>query len=92
VNRHLQHRILPRGFPEPLRAQLRDPLQRVEIHIHDPEPVAEAISPLQIVLGAPQEVVVHRHAVGGRSLELPKAGPQEHDPVGGRALAVHPVH
>jgi len=43
--------VVPCGFPEPLRAQLGDPLQRVEVDVDHAEPVAEAGEPFEVVLG-----------------------------------------
>jgi hypothetical protein len=39
-------RIAPGRFAEPLRAQLRRAFPRLEVDIHQPEEVAEAIDPL----------------------------------------------
>src|SRR5215831_8534720 len=84
----LHHCVLPGRFPEPLSAQLRDSLQRVEVDVDQPEPVAETVNPLEIVLRTPEKVPVHRHAFRSRSLELAKAGAQEHHPVGVIHLSV----
>jgi len=63
-------RSLTCGGPEPFGAELRDPFQGVEVDIDQPELGAEAIDPLEVVPGAPQEVPGHRHPFRGRSLEL----------------------
>src|SRR5690606_2672791 len=38
------------GLAEPLGAELRRPLERVEVHVDQAEPVAEAVPPLEVVL------------------------------------------
>src|SRR5215212_183907 len=68
-------------LPEPLRAELGLALEGVEVDVDQAEAVAVAVDPLQVVLGAPGEVAGHRHALGGRPLQLAQAGPQEHHPV-----------
>jgi hypothetical protein len=55
---------------EPLGAELRNALLGLEVDVDQPEPVAEAIDPLEVVLRAPEEVAVHRHALRRRPLEL----------------------
>ena len=65
----------PRGTT---RAELRGPLERLEVDVDQPEPVAEAVHPLEVVLGAPEEVPVHGHALRRGPLQLPQARPQEH--------------
>src|SRR5215475_10608374 len=79
---HLHHRVAPRRLAEPLRADLRRALLRLEVHVDQPEAVAEAIYPLEVVLCAPEEVPIHRYAVCSRTLELREVSAQEHDPVG----------
>src|SRR5262245_28255949 len=80
--------IAARCFAKERRAQLGRPLQRLEVHIDQPEAIAVAINPFEVVLCAPEEVPIHRYAVGGRTLELREAGAQEHDPVGVVHLAI----
>jgi hypothetical protein len=63
-------RILLCSLTAPLGAELRDPLQRVEVDIDQPEPAAVAVDPLDVVLGALEEIPVHRYAVGGGALQL----------------------
>src|SRR5262245_53910390 len=73
--------VAPRRFTEPLRAQLRRPFLRLEVDIDDPEAVAVAVNPFEIVLGAPEKVPTHRYSVGSCTLQLREVGAQEHDPV-----------
>src|SRR5262249_15229873 len=80
--------VMPCGLPEPLRAELKGAFQGVEVDVDQAEPVAEAGEPFEVVLGAPVEVPVHRHALRGRPLELAQAGAQEHYPVGVIDVAV----
>src|SRR5262245_8461167 len=82
ISASLRHRVPPRGLTEERRAQLRHAFLRLEVNIDQPEAVAVAINPFEVVLCAPVEVPIHRYAVGGRTLELCEAGAQEHDPVG----------
>src|SRR5437899_7014174 len=44
------HRVAPGRLAEPLRAELRRALLRLEVHVDQPEAVAVAISPLEVVL------------------------------------------
>src|SRR5262245_32562479 len=74
----LHHHVLPRGDTEPLGAELRDPLLRLEVHVDYPEAVAIPVDPLEVVLRTPEEVPIHRHALGRRTLKLGKTGAQEH--------------
>src|SRR5829696_2021220 len=76
------HRVLPCRLAEPFCAELRNPLLGLEIDVDEPEPVAEAVHPLEVVLGDPEEVTIHRNAVRDRRLELREVRPQEHHPVG----------
>src|SRR5262245_7373132 len=57
------HCVFPRGLPEPFRAEFRLSLERVEVDVDQSEPVAVAVDPLEVVLGAPEEVAVHGHAL-----------------------------
>src|SRR5215510_14004699 len=84
--------IAARCFAEERRAQLGRPLQRLEVHIDQPEAIAVDINPFEVVLRAPEEVPIHRYTVGGRTLELREAGVQEHDPVGVVHLAIVSDH
>src|SRR5262249_19085261 len=86
--RRLHHRVLPRCLPEPLGAELRRPLQRLEVDVDQPEPVAEAVHPLEVVLRTPVKVPVHGNAFRGGPLKLSEAGPQEHHPIRVVHLAV----
>jgi hypothetical protein len=65
-------RVLLFGLTEPLGAELRDPLQRVEVDIDQPEPAAIAFDTLEVVFGAPEEVPVHRYAVRGGACSSPR--------------------
>src|SRR5262245_63033210 len=56
-------------FTKPLRAQLRRALLGREIHVDQPEAVAVAINPCEVVLRTPEEVSVHGDAVGSRTLQ-----------------------
>src|SRR5262249_17423104 len=67
---------------------LRRPLLRLEVHVHQPETIAEPLGPLKVVHRAPLEVALHRHAVFGRPLELSQVSAEEHDAVGVINLAV----
>src|SRR5262252_11096908 len=78
----LRHRVAPRRLAEPRGAQLGCPLQRLEVHVDQPEAVAVAINPFEVVLCAPEEVSIHRDAIGGRALKLREVGAQEHDSIG----------
>src|SRR4029450_11385903 len=49
------HRVLPRRLAEPLGAQLRDALERVEVDVYQPEAGAVTVPPLEVVLRAPEE-------------------------------------
>src|SRR5262245_17706263 len=66
---------------KPLRAELWDALLSLEVHVDEPETVSEAVKPLEVVLRAPEEVAVDRHAFRRGALELTQAGAQEHQPV-----------
>src|SRR5215831_18940828 len=81
-------RVAPCRLTEPFRTELRDPLLSLEVDINQSEAVAEAIGPLEVVLCAPEEVTIHRYAVGSRTLELGEVGAQEHDPIGVVHLAI----
>src|SRR5262249_38208671 len=83
----LHHRVAARRFTEPLRAQLRCTLLRLEIHVDQSEAVAVAVDPLEVVLGTPQEVPAHWHTVGGGTPQLREVRAQEHDSVG----VIHPA-
>src|SRR5262249_23632838 len=69
------HRVHPRRLSEPLCAELRRPLECLEVDVDQPETVAVAVDPLEVVLGAPVEVAVDRHTVRGCVLELVEACP-----------------
>src|SRR5262249_50041499 len=73
--------VAPGCFTEPVGAELRSPLERVEVDVDEPEPVAVAVDPLEVGLRAPGEVAVPRPSFGGWAVELPEAGAQEHHPV-----------
>src|SRR3712207_3824089 len=75
------HGVLPRTLAEECGAELRRPLLSLEVHVDDPEAVAVAGHPLEIIHHAPLKVALHRHAVGGRPLELRQEGAQEQDTV-----------
>jgi hypothetical protein len=47
-----------------------DPLLGVEVDVDQAESVAEAVHPLEVVLGAPEELPVDRYALRRRPLEL----------------------
>jgi hypothetical protein len=51
------HGVLAGRLLEPLGAELRLALQGVEVDVDQPEPVAKAVYPLDVVLDAPQEMV-----------------------------------
>src|SRR5262249_32679589 len=68
------HRVLPPRLAEPLCAELRRPLRRLEVDVDQPEPVAEAVHPFEVVLRAPVEVPVHGHSLRRRPLQLLEAG------------------
>src|SRR5262249_60570305 len=53
--------ILSGSCSEPLGAELRDPLLGLEVHVDQPEPIAVAVDPLEVVLGAPVELAVYRY-------------------------------
>src|SRR5215813_4886514 len=61
----LHHRVAGGDLPEVRRAQLRRSLLRLEVHVHDPEPVAVSLAPLEVVHQTPLEVALDRHAFGG---------------------------
>src|SRR5262249_32374241 len=82
------YRVAPNRFAKPHRAELRCTLLRFEIHVDEPEPVAESIHPLKVVLRAPEEVPMYRHTVDCRPLKLRQVSAQEHDPVGIVHLAI----
>src|SRR5262245_15926401 len=73
--------VLAGGVLEPLRTQLGDALLRLEVHVDQAEAVAVAVDPLEIVLGAPVEVAVYRHAFVGCPLEIVQASSHEHHSV-----------
>lgn len=56
--------------------------KRVEVDIDQPEPAAVAVDLLEVVLGAREEVPVHRYTVRGGALQLAEAGTAEHHTVG----------
>src|SRR5262249_36540600 len=66
----LRNLIAVRGLAEERCAQLRRALLRLEVYVHQPETIAESLSPLEVVHRAPLEVALHWHAVRGRPLEL----------------------
>src|SRR5262249_16880966 len=75
----LRHRVALRCFVEPGGAQLRRALLRLEVHVDQPEAVAVPINPFEVVLRTPEEVPLHRHAIGRRTLELREVRAQKHD-------------
>src|SRR5215510_13578834 len=77
----LDDRIAPRRFTEPLRAELGDPLLRLEVHVDQPEAIAVPINPFEVVLRTPVKIPIHGRAVGCRTLELCETSAQEHHPV-----------
>ena len=84
----LHHGVARSRISEPLGAELRDPLLSLEVDVNQPEPIAVAIPPFEIVLRAPEEVTIHRHPVGSRSLKFLQVRTQKHDPIGVVYLAV----
>lgn len=60
-------RVVP---PLPLGADLRDPPLRPDVHVDQAGPVSVAVDPLEVVLRAPVEVAVHRHALRRRAAVL----------------------
>ena len=75
----LHDRVAPGCLAGPRDPKLRRTLLRVEVHVNQPEAVAEAGPPLEVVHQAPLEVTLDRNAVGGRPLELRHVSAQEHD-------------
>src|SRR5215471_13106077 len=67
---HLHNSIPTCRLAEPLRAKLGRPLLRLEVHVNDAEAIAVAVDPFEVVLCAPEEVPIHRYAVGDCTLEL----------------------
>src|SRR5262245_47021368 len=66
----LHHSVLPCRLAKPIRAELGRTLLRLEVHVHQAEPIAVAVDPLEIVHRAPLKVALHGHAVSRRTLEL----------------------
>src|SRR5262245_26484827 len=82
------HGVASRRFAKPHCAELGRAFLSLEVHIDDPESVAESIHPLKVVLSAPEEVPVYRHPVRRRTLKLRQVSAQEHNPVGVVHLAI----
>src|SRR5262245_59095009 len=70
----LRYHVAARRLAEPRSTCLRRALLRLEVHVHQPEAVAEAKGPLEVVHRAPLEVALDRHAVGSGALELRQVG------------------
>src|SRR5262245_58236576 len=81
VTLRLNHGVAPGRLTEPLGAELRCPLLRREVDIDEPEAVAVAVEPFEVVLRAPEEIPVDRYALRRRALELTQVGAQKHHPV-----------
>jgi hypothetical protein len=80
------HGVLAGCLPEPLGAELGLALKGVEVDVDQAEPVAEAVHPLEVVLGAPQEVVGDAAVATAEDQDLDKV--VKDDPVGdARAVA-----
>src|SRR5215471_8180678 len=79
-------RVARHGLAEPSGTTFRRALLRLEVHMDEPEPIAEAVDPFEVVHQAPVEIALYRHSVSGRALELSEIGAQEHNPV----RVVHP--
>src|SRR5262245_8331389 len=84
----LRDSIEPRRLAEERRAELRRPLLRAEVHVHQSETIAETCIPLEIVHRAPLEVALHRNAICDRPLKLIEVSAKKHDAVGVINLAV----
>ena len=73
---NLHDRGAPRRLAEPRGARLGRALLRLEVHVHDPEPVAVAGHPLEVVHQAPLEVALAGRRPPSRSdTALTAAGP-----------------
>ena len=70
VGKASHHPVARGGLAEPCGTQLGRPLLCLEVHVHQPEAVAEPGVPLEAVHRAPLEVALHGHTVGGRPLKL----------------------
>ena len=80
------HGVLAGRLLEPLGAELRLALQAVEVDVDQPEPVAKAVYPLDVVLGAPQEMVGDAAVAAAEAQDLDVL--VKDDPVGdARAVA-----
>src|SRR5262245_24099006 len=66
VSGSLDHRVHARRLPEPVCAELRLALERLEVDVDQPEAVAVTVHPLEVVLRAPVKVPVHRYALRAR--------------------------
>src|SRR5262245_45553728 len=81
-SRRLRNGVPPCRLAKPLRAELRRAFLSLVVHVDQPEAVAKAVDPFEVVLSAPQEIPTHRYAISGRALQLCEVRAQEHDPVG----------
>jgi len=81
----LLHRIRRDCRSVPLRAQLRRPFQRFEVHVVNPEALAVAVLPFKVVHQTPQEVAPDRVALHHCPVQLREVRPQVHH-------AVHILH
>src|SRR3954454_17201367 len=71
---------LPNVIAIPERGPLRDPLQRLVVHAHDPEALLVAVLPLEVVEQRPRVVAAHVDAVLDRPPERDQVIAQEGDP------------
>src|SRR5215471_19970499 len=78
----LGYLIAPGNLVKIRRTELGCALLRLEVHVHQPEPITIPVGPLEVVHRAPLEVAFHRHAIIGRPEELRQVTTKEHDAVG----------
>src|SRR5690606_23300460 len=74
--------VLACGLAEPPGAELGRALLGLEIDVDQPEAVAEARGPFEVVHRAPVEIPLDGDAFGGGTLELRQVRAEEHDAVG----------
>lgn len=77
----LFNHVAPRRFAEPQRAQLGRSFLGLEVHIDQPEAVAVAVDPLEVVHRAPVEAALERNAFGRGALLPHHAVAQVHHTV-----------
>ncbi|CAK7284686.1 hypothetical protein SGPA1_30559 [Streptomyces misionensis JCM 4497] len=71
--------LRPQDVPEPPVRRLRGALQRVVVHVHQPEAARVPLGPLEVVQQGPDEVAAHVHARLQRGVQGTQMGVQVGD-------------